>query len=248
MKTKITSNILEDISRKLKGESYSEDVGQNVLIVFNGSNNNLDKRIDYLKALKKNGMRVSLAFSFMAGQLLDREKIIKALDPISISNEEDVFNLKEITNNYSLIIGPNITMNTLSKVALGMIDGFIPTLIWTFLYQGKKTHLDFSSVRNYLGEQTKNSSISNMAENYIKQVLAMGVVEISQDDYPKIIKVEAIKPSNKIVKNTGQKRVITENDIISMGKDKDLILPKGSIITSLARDKAKAMNIKIKIK
>lgn len=248
MKTKITSNILEDISRKLKGESYSEDITNNVLIVFNGSNIKLEQRIDYIKALKKDGMKVSLAFSFMAEQLLDTENITKSLDPINVYGEEDIFRLKEITENYSLIIGPNVTMNTLSKVALGMIDSFIPTIIWTFLYQGKKIHLDFNSIRNYLGKETNNNSISNMAENYIKQILEMGATEINQDDYSKESMIEDVKKSNDIIENKGQKKVITENDIIKLGKDKNLILPRGSIITPLAKDKAKDMGIKIEIK
>ena len=244
---KITSNILEDISRKLKGESYSEDISNNTLIVFNGSNNELDQRIDYIKALKKDGMKVSLAFSFMAEELLDKEKIIKALDPINVYGEEDVFRLKEISKNYSLIIGPNITMNTLSKVALGMIDSLIATIIWTFLYQGKKIHLDFNSVRNYLGKETSNKAISNMAEKYIQQILEMGAIEINQDDYSKKASYKNEVVKNKDLQNNQSKRVITEKDIINLGDNGKLVLPRGSIITPLAKDKAREMKIKIEI-
>lgn len=248
MKTKITSNILGDISRKLNRESYSQDASKNAIIVFNGSNNKLDKRIDYINELKKDGIKVSLAFSFMAEQILDREKIIKALNPINVYREEDIFKLNEITKNYSLIIGPNITMNTLSKVALGIIDSFVATVIWTFIYQGKKTYLDFNSIRNYLGKETNNMAISNMAEGYIKQLLEMGAIEITEDDYSKESMVEDVKTSNTIIENKDQKQVITENDIIKLGKNKNLILPIGSIVTPLAKDKAKAMDIRIEIK
>ena len=249
MKTKITSNILEDISRKLKRESYCEDISKNAIIVFNGSNIQLDQRIDYIKELKRDGMKVSVAFSFMAEQILDTEKIIRSLDPINVYREEDVFRLKEITKNYALIIGPNITINTLSKIALGMIDSFISTIIWTFMYQGKKTYLDFNSVRNYLGEETKNMAISNMSEDYIKKILQMGAIELNQDDYSKEATInKSIKTANKSVENKQQKKVITESDIINLGKNGNLILPIGSIVTPLAKDKARAMNIKIEIK
>ena len=248
MKKEITSNILADITRKLKGESYSEDASKNALIVFNGSSLELDQIIDYVKELKKNGFKVSLAFSFMAEQILDSKRIINALDPVSVYMEEDVFKLKDITKNYALIIGPNITMNTLSKVVLGMIDGFVSTLIWTFLYQGKKTYLNFNSVRNYLGEETKNMAISNIAEGYIKQILQMGALEISQDDYPKKVIRKSIKTSNQMLGDKQEKKVITENDIIKLGKNGNLTLPTGSIITPLAKDKARELNIKIEIK
>ena len=248
MRTKITSNILGDISRKLNRESYSQDASKDAIIVFNGSNNKLDKRIDYINELKNDGIRVSLAFSFMAEQILDTEKIIRSLNPINIYREEDIFKLNEITKDYSFIVGPNITMNTLSKVALGIIDSFISTLIWTFMYQGKKIYLDFNSIRNYLGEKSKNMAISNMAEDYIKQVLEMGAIEINQDDYFRERMVEDIKTSNTIIENKEQKKLITENDIIKLGKSKKLILARGSIVTPLAKDRAKAMDIKIEIK
>ena len=247
MKTKITSKVLDDISRKIKGESYSKDIEKNAIIVFNGSNINLDERINYIKELKKQGMKISLAFSFMAEEILDMEKIISSLNPIKIYREEDIFKLKDIAENYSLIIGPNITMNTLSKVALGMVDSFISTMIWTFLYQGKKTYLDFNSVRNYLGIETKNTSISNMAENYIKQVLEMGVIEINQEDYSKINTEKSIVKSKEIIENNQRKRVITEKDILNLKGSEVLILPIGSIVTPLAKDKAREKNIKIEI-
>ena len=117
------------------------------------------------------------------------------------------------------------------------------------MYQGKKTYLDFNSVRNYLGEETKNMAISNMSEDYIKKILQMGAIELNQDDYSKEATInKSIKTANKSVENKQQKKVITESDIINLGKNGNLILPIGSIVTPLAKDKARAMNIKIEIK
>ena len=251
MKTKITSNILEDISKRLKGESYSKD-GDNALIVFNGSDTLLDDKIGYIKNLKDNGMRVSLAFSFMAEQLIDTNKVINSLSPTYVYKEENVFKFKNIIRDYSMIIGPNITMNTLSKVSLGMIDSFITNLIWTFIYQGKKTYLDFTSVRNYLGEETKNKEISDMIERYIATVKKMGVIEVNKDNYlEKIISKEGKiqVDSNKSTDIIESKRIITERDIVNMSlSNNSLTLPKGSIVTPLARDRAREKNIKIEIK
>lgn len=256
MKNKITSNILEDISKRLKGESYSESC-DNALIVFNGSTIGLDKSIENIKELKKSGMKLSVAFSFMGEQLVDEEKITKLLSPINVYKEEDIFKLKAIIKNYSMVIGPNITMNTLSKISLGMIDSFVSNIIWTFLYQGKNTYLDFSSVREYFGEETKNQEIKDMIERYINSLKRMGVVEINEDNYLEeiIIKQESIKVNlnNTINKNITisqeYKKVITERDINNFDpNNKNLVLPKGTIITPLARDRAREKHIKIEIK
>lgn len=256
MKNKITSNILEDISKRLKGESYSESC-DNALIVFNGSTIGLDKSIEKIKELKRLGMKVSVAFSFMGEQLVSEEKIIKLLSPINVYKEENIFKLKAIVEKYSMVIGPNITMNTLSKISLGMIDSFVSNIIWTFLYQGKNTYIDFSSVREYLGEETKNKEISDMIERYIGIVTKMGAVEIKEDNYLEkiIIQREIVTKSlNKTTDNSATlkqeyKKVITERDINKFDlNNKSLILPKGTIITPLARDRAREKHIKIEMK
>lgn len=246
MKRKITSNVLEDISKRLGGESLNDD---RALIVFTGSNIGLDKRLEDIKALKYMGMKMSVAFSFMADKLLDTNKIINLLSPYNVYKEEDIFKLQSISRAYPLIIGPNITINTLSKVSLGLIDSFIPNLIWTGLYLGGKVYLDFTSVREYLGEETQNKEIQKILQSYIDNVIKMGVIEIKQDNYHQIIGTGEINSKTIDNKNIIQdKKVITESDILNLNPNNKLLLPKGSIITPLAKDKAREKNIQIEIK
>ncbi|WP_406243781.1 flavoprotein [Tissierella carlieri] len=264
MKTKITSKVLEDISKRLQGESIiekeKEDKTLKALIVLNGSNIDLSEKIENIKKLKNRGIKVSLAFSFMAERLLDTQRIINTLQPLEIYKEEDIIKLKDISKKYSIIIGPNITMNTLSKISLGMIDTFIPNLIWTFLYQGKKVYLDFNQVKKYLGEETKNKEILNITDRYIDTIKKMGAIEIDDKnileniikDY-RDLQIESQTNLNKVPQTKEEeipqaKTVITEKDIISMSSNNKLILPKGTIITPLAKDKAREKNIKIEIK
>lgn len=250
MKTKITSNVLEDISKRLRGDSFSEN-NKKAIVVFTGSNLELDRKIELIKGLKDKGIKLSLAFSFMAEQLLDTKTIINSLRPINVYKEEDIFKLKNISREYSLIVGPNITMNTLSKVSLGMIDSFIPNLIWTFIYQGKEVYLDFTSVRNYLGEETKNKEVLGLIDRYIDTIKKMGVIEINGENPLENILNEHGNSQINISKSsptTNNKKVITEKDILSISSNNKLILPKGTIITPLAKDKAGEKNIKIEIK
>lgn len=250
MKTKITSNVLEDISKRLRGDNFSDN-NEKVIVVFTGSNIEIEKKIEFIKRLKNKGIKISLAFSFMAEQLLDTQRIINSLCPLNVYKEEDVFKLKNISRDYSMIIGPNITMNTLSKVSLGMIDSFIPSLIWTFIYKGKKVYMDFTSVRNYLGGETKNKEVLGLVEKYIDNVKKMGVIEINGENPLKNIIGDCgdlqteISKSSQSIEN---KKVITERDILNISSNNKLILPKGTIITPLAKDKAGEKNIIIEIK
>ncbi len=263
MKTKITSKVLEDISKRLQGESIIEKENKTLkkaLIVLNGSNIEINEKIENIKKLKNRGINISLAFSFMAERLLDTQRIINTLQPLQIYKEEDITKLKNISREYSIIIGPNITTNTLSKISLGMIDTFIPNLIWTFLYQGKKVYLDFNQVKNYLGEETKNKEILNITNKYIDTIKKMGAIEIDKEnridsiitntEYEKSNLTDINKSTNlsNYKYNRNNKTVITEKDIINLEANNKLILPKGTIITPLAKDKAREKNIKIEIK
>ncbi|MCQ4925861.1 hypothetical protein NE686_22420, partial [Tissierella carlieri] len=238
MKTKITSKVLEDISRRLQGESIiEEDKTLKALIVLNGSNIDLNEKIENIKKLKNRGIKVSLSFSFMAERLLDTQRIINTLQPLEIYKEEDIIKLKNISKEYSIIIGPNITTNTLSKISLGMIDTFIPNLIWTFLYQGKKVYLDFNQVKNYLGEETKNKEILNITNRYIDTIKKMGAIEIDKEnwidsiitntEYEKSNLTDINKSTNlsNYKYNRNNKTVITEKDIINLKANNKLILP-----------------------
>lgn len=245
MKTKITSRVLEDITRRLQGARCSD--GNGVIVVFNGSNIKLDKKLEYIRSLKGREIKISLAFSFMAEQIIDSKGIIDYINPHKVYKEEDIFILQDILKEYSVLIGPNITINTLSKVSLGMIDSFVPNLIWTFLYKGKKVYLDFTSVKQYLGEETKNTEISNLIASHIKTLKNMGAIEIDEVNFNQVFfKEEGISIKENI--SESDKKVITENDILSISPGSNLMLPRGTIITPLAKDRAKEKNISIQFK
>ena len=181
-KNKITLNVLADITKKLNGKGHMDSTSK-VLVVFTGSNIDLDKKIEELKKLESHGMSLSLAFSFMGERILDVESIVNSLNPFEVYGEEDIFRLEEIANSYSKVIGPNITMNTLSKVSLGMVDSFVSNILWTYLYRSKDVYLDFASVTSYLGRPTKNKTISKQIEGHINNLKSMGVVEIVEGNY-----------------------------------------------------------------
>src|SRR5699024_1311188 len=222
-KNKITLDILADITKKVhKGittnSSSNISYDEKVLIVFTGSNVQLNERIQKIKELDKN---ISIVFSFMAEKILDTDYIINTLNPLNVYWEEDILDLEKITTDYSCIIGPNITMNTLSKLSMGIIDSIIPNLIWTFLYKGKKVYLDFLSVTNYLGSRSKNIGINKIIDNHINTVRSMGVVEITETNYrDKIIsknKSEFVKKNEQV--NSSHNRVMNSHDNINKNYD-----------------------------
>lgn len=248
-KTKLTSNLLENISNRIKNQGFSNSEGK-ALVLFNGASKDIFNHLGYLENLKKNGIEISLGFSYMSEKILDTNKIINKLKPREVFKEEDIFKLNSIINDYSMVIGPNITINTLSKVSLGMIDSFVPNIIWTFLYNGKKVYLNFNSVRNYLGFKPQSSEISNIIEKHISTIIKMGAQEITEDTIfdklkPNIVSAKSIIPIKDI---DLKKDLITEKDISLLTNQNKLVLKKGTVITPLAKDKARELGISIEIK
>jgi len=248
-KNKITLNVLADITKKINGGNLSNPQ-EKALMVFTGSNIDLNERIKELKRLKDHNIQVSLAFSFMAERILDTHSLIDVLEPYEVLGEERIFDLEDILNSYSYVIGPNVTMNTITKVSQGLIDSFVPNIIWTYLYMGRKVYLDFTSVKNYLGEPCKNMEMENIIENHINTIKKMGVIEIEEGNYiDKIIGTSKTPISNKSTSESSAfNKVITERDIINYSPSgKSMVLPKGTIITPLAKDRIKELGIKIEM-
>lgn len=249
--TKITSNVLESISNGIKKGNFSNEKGK-VLVLLTGSSMDLSSRLNLLLKLKESGVELSLGFSFMGDKLLDTKKIISIIKPIEVFKEEDIVKLPMILGSYSYIICPNITMNTLSKVALGMIDSFVPNLIWTYIYQGRKVYMDFNSVRNYLGDVSKSREIMDITEKYISSVKKMGVIEINEKEFMgKFLLEKSSSELGQININSPSKKkdLITERDILSIPENQKVIgVAKGTVITPLAKDRIRELGINIEIK
>lgn len=242
MPKKIALNVLEGITRKANIQRALE-AGEVALVVFTGSRVKVKEKIEELKRLDT---IFSLAFSFMAGKILDMDYIVKELKPIDVYKEEDVFDLESILKKYPYIIGPNITVNSLAKVALGVIDSFIPALIWTYLYKGRRVYLDFESCKNYMDAPMRKQAMEELVDGYISALKSMGAIEIKIGEYVSIIKDEGeIEEEAKKPSYSG-KKIITAKDLEDLPEGR-YILPRGSIVTPLARDKARLMGIVFEI-
>lgn len=268
VKDKITINVLADIERKIASTTIISSTSNSIakaknraLVVFNGSNIDLEDKLEEIKSLKKAGVSISVAFSFMGDQIIEEDKIASYLKPDKIYKEQDIFKLKIIADSYSYILAPTLTISTMSKVVGALIDNFISNLIWTFLYMGKPVYIDFTSTRNYLGKTPNNKMIEGLIAEKINKIKELGATEVKTGNYQEIIlKSGLIKgtlnidlKSNNLDKTSylknnkiSRKQVLTERDIEKIAKDtRSISLERGCILTPLAKDKIKSLGISI---
>lgn len=279
----LTKDIVEELVNQVKTKSnqngicLDEDFGcenNRMLVVFTGSNFRLEESLRKLSRAKQHGFSYDIAFSFSGAHIMGEEgieRITKALNPGRVYTEEDQIVFDKVMKSVDGIIVPMATQSTTTKLALGIQDSFIATLLWQSLWHGKKVFMDFYSVLTYNGMESRNPVLTEMMSDYISKLERMGVVNLQDnDDYSKdlvnrfkdedltvinesevtdvkkkpLITNVAEKIDNKQI--TFDKRVITENDLLStVGNKKEIIVPINTIITPLAVDTAKKQGINV---
>lgn len=280
----LTKDVVEELVNQVKTKSnqngvcLDEDFGcenNRILVVFTGSNFRLEESLRKLTRAKKHGFSYDIAFSFSGAHIMGEEgieKITKALNPGRVYTEEDQMIFDKVMKSVDGVIVPMATQSTTTKLALGIQDSFIATLLWQSLWHGKKVFMDFYSVLTYNGMESRNPVLTEMMSDYISKLERMGVVNLQDnDDYSKDLierfededltvinesDVTDIKKKPLITNNvvekadnkqiTFDKRVITENDLLStVGNKKEIIVPINTIITPLAVDTAKKQGITV---
>lgn len=255
----LTKSILQNVSSTLKQESenissmegniFNEDHNEDILILLTGSDWKLEEKLDELSKLKRHGVSIYVCLSFAAEKILNLNQINNILNPVEFYREEDLFNLDLIVSKHSRLILPNITVNTLSKISLGILDTVIPNIVWDFLALGETVYIDFNTVRKHRGMDIKNKEIKSTIENYVEKVKNMGAIDISEESYiSQIVSKDFNEVINRTLENKieEEKKVIVEKDIVKLqSNNTQLLVPKNSIITPLAKDKARELNIEI---
>ncbi len=286
----LTKGIVENLVNRVKSDnnrvtslnqSYQSDVYHDdnfgcehnrMLVVFTGSNFRLSESLRKLSRAKKHGFSYDIAFSFSGAHIMGEsgiEDITRALNPGRVYTEEDQIIFDKVMKSVDGIIVPMATQDTTTKLALGIQDNFVSTLLWQSLWHGKKVFMDFYSVLTFNGMTSRNPFLTEMMSDYIAKLERMGVVNLQDnDDYSQdmvnafdenqdlninydldvkkkhLIADSVVEKADKQI--TFDKRVITESDLLNtVGNRKEIIVPINTIITPLALDTAKKQGIKV---
>jgi ethanolamine utilization protein len=248
--------VLGDITTRIntddmKVKNKPDKKKKNILVLFTGSNMKTDEALDNLKSLKENGYPLTLCFSKSAEEILDIERIRNFLKPERIYLEEDKNKSVDIVKSSNIVMVPVLTQNTLAKVAGGIQDSFISTLLWQLLWSGKKVFANLNSAVDTSYIPCQNKKMLALINSYIDKLKEFGMETIEDHNYlvyiSKELDILKNEQDNSINKeNMAFKKVITEKDMLGLvGTAKELFVDKSTIITPLARDAAKENNIRI---
>ncbi len=248
--------VLGDITTRINSQSiepkkYPKVEKKNILVLFTGSDLETKKALDNLKKLVEKGDLLTLCFSKSAEEVLEIERITSLLRPHKLYFESDKENCLEIVQSSDIALVPALTQNTLAKVAVGIQDSFISTLLWQLLWAGKKVFINENSAsgRNHI--PCENKKMLGLMNSHIQRLKEFGAKIIKQHDYRACIGKDlgiSRDKKNEFEKKekVDSKKVVIERDVLDLvGKAEEFVVSRGTIITPLAKDVARENKIKI---
>lgn len=234
---------------------------QHLLVVFTGSNFRLAETLRNLSRARKQGFSFDIAFSFSGAHIIGEkgiEDITRVLKPTNVYTEEDQVIFQEVMRSVDGIIVPMATQDITAKLALGIQDNFISTLLWQSLWHGKKVFMDFCSVNTFDGIPSKTPALVDIMNNYISTLERMGVVNLQNSNDYKIDLISEFNNASITIEDSqvvqvqasstvkNMPKIVTVKDLLdNVNSNNEVVVPIKTIITPLALDTAKKQGIKV---
>ena len=244
------------------------------LVLFTGASIGFRQSIESLNKLQQNGWQFKVVISKAAEDVLTEDLIKKSLNIESVIKEDDKPDIKELLDQNNLIIIPSLTINTASKIANCISDTLITNIVSKAMMSGKKiiASLNACCIENEERKSIYGDNVSLAYKNKLKNNLESYEIELttSENLFYKVEKYSKknLNTNNLVINNQSKdnkktidlkqpqdknslyikldKKVISRADVYENRGYNYIFVDKGSLITDLAKEEAKKLNLKIK--
>lgn len=243
----VIAEVLRRLGLKADKNTVGKQVLPKVLAVFTGGTTGVETVLTELKLLQANAdiiVALSPAAENIVGAARIREKLGADIALITAQSPYSGDLLADI----ELVLVPVLTQNTAAKLALTLADTFVTTVILRALLCGKPVlavpdAADPKQVQNKAAKPAP--ALVRALQDNLKKLETFGIAFVSAN--------QLAAEARKLIVSTGTaeaaqaitKTVIDAAAVTAAAKNgrKTLIIPKGSIITPLARDVARDCNM-----
>ena len=242
------------------------------LVLFTGATIGFKQSIESLNKLQQNGWKFNVVMSKAAEEVLTEDLIKTSLKIENVIKEDDKPNIKELLEQNNLIIIPSLTINTASKIANCISDTLVTNIVSKAMMSGKKiiASLNACCIKNKERQSIYGDNVTeaykNRLINNLETIKSYGInLTTSENLFYKVEKYnkknlntnnlgtnnqkqEEVKnpPQNKNLLSTKlTKKVISRADVYENRGYNFIFVDKGSLITDLAYEEAKKLNLKI---
>ncbi|WP_315941051.1 flavoprotein [Clostridium botulinum] len=189
----IVQIVLKEVMSQLENKSF---ISKKAVVFFTGNTVGLEECITELEKLKIQGIKLKAVLSKHASQIIDRNIINKIFNNEDIYIDGDLEDSNHIYDEeFDLLIGATLSINSLSKVANGISDTMTTALISKCILNGTKVIISKEGVdfreSNIRKNPYKNIPVPymNMIKGYLDRLESYGIKFVNSENiFDSIIK------------------------------------------------------------
>lgn len=227
---KIIEYIVQEVVKKINSQNIIEEFSpkEKILVAITGSTNNLEQIVLELRKISKN-YDLSLVFSEAAKNIIDEN----IFSEFHIIKDFSIKNYDEILSKNDIILLPLLTKNTVAKLVVGIRDNAVTNLVSKALLLEKRVIAAYDSC--IVNNEVPYAKLINSNVEKLKDYGLIFVQAKELADY-------MLNKKDLEINSLREKNVITAKDLKDL-YDKKIIISKNTVVTTLAKERAKENNI-----
>jgi len=220
----LIDHVIKEVMKKLEGKnSINKLEKKKCLVIVNGGTKNLEQIILQLKEISRD-YDLKVFFSKAGKEVIGEDKFSE-YEIKELTMKECSSFLKEI----DMVLLPLLTKNTCAKVAMGIMDTTATYIISKAILFGKEiVALNDSCMVK------EGTAYGDQINSNIKKLKSYGIVFLKSIELSNYI----LRERKNIINSFRGKKIITFEDMYNK-KNSKIILSKDTVVTPLAREKAK---------
>ena len=227
---KIIEYIVQEVVKKINSQNIIEEFHpkEKILVVITGSTNNLEQIVLELRKISKN-YDLSLVFSEAASNIINEN----VFSEFHIIKDFSIKNYDEILSKNDIILLPLLTKNTVAKLVVGIRDNAVTNLVSKALLLEKRVIAAYDSC--IVNNEVPYAKLINSNVEKLKDYGLIFVQAKELADY-------MLNKKDLEINSLREKNVITAKDLKDL-YDKKIIISKNTVVTTLAKERAKENQI-----
>ena len=227
---KIIEYIVQEVVKKINSQNIIEEFSpkEKILVAITGSTNNLEQIVLELRKISKN-YDLSLVFSEAAKNIIDEN----IFSEFYIIKDFSIKNYDEILSKNDIILLPLLTKNTVAKLVVGIRDNAVTNLVSKALLLEKRVIAAYDSC-------IVNSEVpyAKLINSNVERLKDFGLIFVQAKELADYM----LNKKDLEINSLREKNVITAKDLKDL-YDKKIIISKNTVVTTLAKERAKENNI-----
>lgn len=227
---KIIEYIVQEVVKKINSQNITEEFSpkEKILVAITGSTNNLEQIVLELRKISKN-YDLSLVFSEAASNIIDENMFSE----FHIIKDFSIKNYDEILSKNNIILLPLLTKNTVAKLVVGIRDNAVTNLVSKALLLEKRVIAAYDSC--IVNNEVPYAKLINSNVEKLKDYGLIFVQAKELADY-------MLNKKDLEINSLREKNVIAAKDLKDL-YNKKIIISKNTVVTTLAKERAKENNI-----